>query len=713
MDIDLSMLVSFAPLQELVKSLARQQKQQAAHIEKVETKLQESREANEALHQRLQEVLDTKATEEAVAALALEMSKDRGTTEKAVGKFEAAVEKRLDNAEARVEELQGLLADAKRQIESKCDTHALEALDTRVGRCTTHEELSATKEELVTMLAQSQSTATQAVDGLQADAKRSAERLSSLESAAKTFEAKEEAASKHATLEAALQQQQEGADARYKATLSKLGDMSGRGDERHAQLVEQAETHWRHIQKLQEVQATKANLEWCQEQNTAIRESVAEQAEEAALSLAELRRDVEARLDEAERGLQAHGAQLDELADEMLAKAALTETHELRERLAECALREETREMVEALRHESTSRLKMLKERIDYTDRELLRQLEESHSTDNADRYDALLAAIDAKADKEVAERWLESSMHLQMEMQTLHVRTQTLGQGLKVCLGWVEGMADRITGLDAAERRLERSVERVKSDAERHAQQVGNPQEWMAHFRNILAQQAALAQQTPPQHAACGSFAPGSKRNKDGSTAPGQRLGGGAGGADGGGASPRATTPPATDWHGERCAATGGAAPPPVPLPPPPPPPPPSRPQTAGAGGVCSGGGVDGAPMAGMVGLGGYGGGHSPRAPPGAQPRPSTAPRHEGDLRKRQLATKRKELVESRLRASMGTGVAAAPPPGAAAPSPRPGANAPDTRPPSGAADHVYGDARAIAETHVGFAQALTPRPR
>ena len=34
--------------------------------------------------------------------------------------------------------------------------------------------------------------------------------------------------------------------------------------------------------------------------------------------------------------------------------------------------------------------------------------------------------------------------------------RTLTL---TKVCLGWVEGIADRITGLDATERRLERDV--------------------------------------------------------------------------------------------------------------------------------------------------------------------------------------------------------------------------------------------------------------
>ena len=33
-----------------------------------------------------------------------------------------------------------------------------------------------------------------------------------------------------------------------------------------------------------------------------------------------------------------------------------------------------------------------------------------------------------------------------------------------KVCLGWVEGIADRITGLDATERRLERDVHQRKA---------------------------------------------------------------------------------------------------------------------------------------------------------------------------------------------------------------------------------------------------------
>ena len=102
------------------------------------------------------------------------------------------------------------------------------------------------------------------------------------------------------------------------------------------------------------------------------------------------------------------------------------------------------------------------------------------------------MRALDGKADKEVTERWLENSMSLQMEMQTLHVRTQTLGQGLKVALGWVEGIADRITGLDAAERRLQKDVITIRNDAERFEKSVGNPKEWFEHFKSILAQQQA-----------------------------------------------------------------------------------------------------------------------------------------------------------------------------------------------------------------------------
>ena len=115
------------------------------------------------------------------------------------------------------------------------------------------------------------------------------------------------------------------------------------------------------------------------------------------------------------------------LTKEVNLRSSVEEVTLMRERLEMCSFKDETKEMVEALRHEATSRLKLLKERVDFTDKTLLRQLEEvsGGGADGPDRHEALLAAVEGKADKEVTERWLENSMQLQMEMQTLHVRTQ------------------------------------------------------------------------------------------------------------------------------------------------------------------------------------------------------------------------------------------------------------------------------------------------
>ena len=159
------------------------------------------------------------------------------------------------------------------------------------------------------------------------------------------------------------------------------------------------------------------------------------QADAAKKELDKLRQDAEARLDQAEAAAKTHDEALVVLTTEVHAKCSSEEVKLMRERLEMCSFKDETKEMVEALRHEATHRLKLLKERVDFTDKTLLRQLEEvTGGPDGPDRHEALLAAVEGKADKEVTERWLENSMQLQMEMQTLHVRTQTLSQGLKVC---------------------------------------------------------------------------------------------------------------------------------------------------------------------------------------------------------------------------------------------------------------------------------------
>ena len=53
--------------------------------------------------------------------------------------------------------------------------------------------------------------------------------------------------------QAAIQQQQQGADERHKQTLSKLGELAGSAEERHAQLTEKLETHQRYISKAEEM----------------------------------------------------------------------------------------------------------------------------------------------------------------------------------------------------------------------------------------------------------------------------------------------------------------------------------------------------------------------------------------------------------------------------------------------------------------------------
>ena len=128
-------------------------------------------------------------------------------------------------------------------------------------------------------------------------------------------------------------------------------------------------------------------------------------------------------------------------------------------------MRLEMRELMESLRQETTSRVRMLKERLDRTDRELLRQLEESQNNDRSDKFDALAAMIETKADKALTERWLEASQQLHGELQTVHVPTQTLGQGMKVVLGWVEGMADKVTGLQGAQHRMAQQVSQQREE--------------------------------------------------------------------------------------------------------------------------------------------------------------------------------------------------------------------------------------------------------
>ena len=183
------------------------------------------------------------------------------------------------------------------------------------------------------------------------------------------------------------------------------------------QVREVADEHAAHLGRLDDLVATKADHAATQTSFAAVQARREKEKREAAAALAEVAAAAE-RQSAAEEQLASHASQILDLQVEIQTKATLDGLAELAERIGLCALREEAREQIENLRHESASRIRMLKERLDHTDRELLRQLEESHSLDNIERVEALTALIESKADKDVAERWVESSEALHMELQ-------------------------------------------------------------------------------------------------------------------------------------------------------------------------------------------------------------------------------------------------------------------------------------------------------
>jgi hypothetical protein len=116
--------------------------------------------------------------------------------------------------------------------------------------------------------------------------------------------------------------------------------------------------------------------------------------------------------------------------------------------------------------------------------------VEDARPLDSDDRYQELLALIESKADRDASQRWIESSQHLNAELQAVHVRTQTLGQGMKVVLGWLEGMADKVS-----------DVQGVASNA---MSEVNATRTEIARSREMAAASAEVSQPARPNPSLC-----------------------------------------------------------------------------------------------------------------------------------------------------------------------------------------------------------------
>ena len=146
---DLGALVGFGPLQELLTDMSKMQAAQGKRIEELQAELEEERAARGAAEAKLAEELALKANEKAVGALALEISKDKGSVMKGVDAFQSEVSGRLDKAETKVERQDEQLKELRKLVDTKCERTAITKCDKRIDACATAAMLDQTRGELL------------------------------------------------------------------------------------------------------------------------------------------------------------------------------------------------------------------------------------------------------------------------------------------------------------------------------------------------------------------------------------------------------------------------------------------------------------------------------------------------------------------------------------------------------------------------------------
>ena len=146
---DLGALVGFGPLQELLTDMSKMQAAQGKRIEELQAELEKERAARGAAEAKLAEELALKANEKAVGALALEISKDKGSVMKGVDAFQSEVSGRLDKAETKVERQDEQLKELRKLVDTKCERTAITKCDKRIDACATAAMLDQTRGELL------------------------------------------------------------------------------------------------------------------------------------------------------------------------------------------------------------------------------------------------------------------------------------------------------------------------------------------------------------------------------------------------------------------------------------------------------------------------------------------------------------------------------------------------------------------------------------
>jgi len=491
---DMGTMLSWKPLMDVLASLSRQVGSQQREIEKLTKELDKERKLLQATKINLQSQIDEKASEKSVSALAIELNREKVETARRFDALSNDVASKMKRVDQRAEAQAAKMVEIRMALDNKAEAVLVQKLIIRVDACATSLELSNLKIDVLQKIDAMYEEHTKRHDKAEQTILTHGEQLEQHEQRMKSFAVHEEVAYVDRKLQESAETSTKTIAEVAAGAVSREVEMQRKLEARQAEAEEVTAKHWSHLLFVEEICRTKADNEMMlhklDEQTSAL--NVVDEKHTSKVN--ELILDTKKHNDATDKYLQHLDQRLQTEEETMLTKSTLTEAQELRDKIGMCALRAETRELLDVLRQEVAARVRMMKERLDRTDHELMRQLEESYTTDRSERLTSVVQQLDAKAEKESLERMSESTQQMYAELQALHVRTQTLGQGMKVVLGWFEGMSDKVNGLQGAQRHIQHQIAVTKEETVTALNEATKAT--ISRVKNLVNDKATAAQQ-------------------------------------------------------------------------------------------------------------------------------------------------------------------------------------------------------------------------
>jgi hypothetical protein len=258
---DLTALLNFSLLQDMLRKLAQQQREQATLIRGLRQDLEKANREGEAVAKRLKDEIDTKANEKALTALALETQRDKAAMEKRQEQLDSKMDHAFDKVDQRLEALQSKIYDCKVELESKAAQRSVDALELRVNEKASVLELADVKKELTQRVDSFEKTTEARFDRNEASTESNTKRIMSLEQRVISFasiEMVQEVERKMVEADAINMAETQAVEARRAAALA---ECRRELEMKHMKHEEDLTNHWTHIRDAEALIKTKANNE--------------------------------------------------------------------------------------------------------------------------------------------------------------------------------------------------------------------------------------------------------------------------------------------------------------------------------------------------------------------------------------------------------------------------------------------------------------------